>query len=688
VSWRVGVDIGGTFTDLVALADDGRLVRRKISSTPRAPEEGLLAAVRALLGEVQAAEIALLAHASTIATNALLGQIHLELPRVAFITTEGFRDVLEIGRQNRSSLYDLHVTRPKPLALREDRLVVRERRGYDGGVLVPLDPASVDRAIEVLRQRKITAIAVGLLHADVDGTHERAVGAAIAAAIPEAEISLSHVVDPQYREYERFSTTVVNAALTPIVRAYLERVAIGIRALGVAAPIFVMRSDGGMAALERAASAPAALIESGPASGVIGAAFLGRALGLANVLSFDMGGTTAKAGTIFDGIPQVSASFEAAGTTHSGRSVKGSGYPVRFPFVDLAEVSAGGGTIAWLDAVGTLRAGPLSAGADPGPACYGKGDRPTVTDANVILQRLNPRALLDGAFPIDASRSFAALASVAAPLDGDLERTAAGIVALVDAEMAKVLRIVSVERGHDPRDFCLLAFGGGGPLHACAVAEEIGVGRVVVPPLPGVFSAYGLLAADVRVVRVRSLVETADDRAWGRACDLHAVLADEVDGALAEQGVAERDRTFVRELDLRYLGQSTELTVTACETLADAIEAFHRAHDRRYGFSARREAVEIATVRVAGIGVTQKPRLVVSAIPAPAAPPSEALREMRAVFDGAAFVQTPVLVRNALLPGHAFAGPAVVEQYDATTYVAPGWNAHVDGFGDLVLETA
>ncbi|MDP9105439.1 MAG: hydantoinase/oxoprolinase family protein, partial [Candidatus Eremiobacteraeota bacterium] len=459
MSWRVGVDIGGTFTDLVALADDGRLVRHKVSSTPRAPEEGLLVALRALLAEVSASEIALVAHASTIATNALLGQVLLELPRVAFITTEGFRDVLEIGRQNRSAIYDLNVTRPKPLARREDRLVVRERRTHEGGVLVALDTATVDAAIATVRDRGITAVAVGLLHADVDGSHERSVADALRAAIPGVEVSLSSEIDPQYREYERFSTTVLNAALAPIVQAYLDRVARGVRAAGVQAPIFVMRSDGGMAALKSASNRPATLIESGPASGVIGAAYVGRALGIANVLSFDMGGTTAKAGTVFGGVPEISASFEAAGSTHSGRSVKGSGYPVRFPFVDLAEVSAGGGTIAWVDAAGALRVGPLSAGADPGPACYGIGDRPTVTDANVVLQRSNPRALLDGAFPIDAARSREAVASVAAPVGGDVHRAAAGIVALVDAEMAKVLRIVSVERGHDPRDFTLLAFG-------------------------------------------------------------------------------------------------------------------------------------------------------------------------------------------------------------------------------------
>jgi N-methylhydantoinase A len=688
VSWRVGVDIGGTFTDLVALADDGRLIRHKVSSTPRAPEDGLLDALRALLTEVAASEIALVAHASTIATNALLGQVHLDLPRVVFITTEGFRDVLEIGRQNRSAIYDLNVTRPKPLARREDRLAVRERRTHEGGVLVALDTASVDAAVAAVRERGITAVAVGLLHADVDGAHERAVADALRKAIPDVEVSLSSEIDPQYREYERFSTTVVNAALAPIVQAYLDRVARGVRAAGVQAPIFVMRSDGGMAALKSASNRPATLIESGPASGVIGAAFVGRTLGIDNVLSFDMGGTTAKAGTVFGGVPAISASFEAAGSTHSGRSVKGSGYPVRFPFVDLAEVSAGGGTIAWLDAAGALRVGPLSAGADPGPACYGTGDRPTVTDANVVLQRSNPRALLDGAFPIDAERSRAAVATVAAPVGGDVERAAAGIVALVDAEMAKVLRIVSVERGYDPRDFTLLAFGGGGPLHACAVAADIGVARVIVPPLSGVFSAYGLLAADVRVTSVRSVVAPADADTWARARKLFDTLAREGDVALGEQGVAKADRSFVRELDLRYVGQSTELVVAAPRSLDDAVESFHQRHEQRYGYAARQDPVEIVTARVIGIGTTPKPRLAAAAAPARRAPEQRALRERRGVFDGAAFADTPVFDRALLRPGDAFGGPAVVEQYDATTYVAPAWSARVDGFGNLVLEHA
>jgi N-methylhydantoinase A len=686
VGWRVGIDIGGTFTDLVALAGDGRLIRHKVASTPLAPDEGLLAALQMLLEEVAPHDVAMIAHASTIATNALLGQMHLDLPRVAFVTTEGFRDVLEIGRQNRSAIYDLNVTRPKPLARREDRLVVRERLAFDGSVLTPLDAASVERAVATIVARGIRCVAVGLLHADVDGAHERAVGSAIAAALPDAEISLSSEVDPQYREYERFSTTVVNAALGPIVRTYLERVATVVRDAGVDAPIFVMRSDGGMAALGPAAKRPAALIESGPASGVIAAAYVGRALGIDNVLSFDMGGTTAKAGTIIGGKPEVSASFEAAGATHSGRSVKGSGYPVRFPFVDLAEVSAGGGTIAWIDAAGVLRVGPISAGADPGPACYGRGEAPTVTDANVVLGRSNPRALLGGSFPIDASRSRAAVASVSAPLHGDVERTAAGIVALVDAEMAKVLRIVSVERGLDPRDFTLLAFGGGGPLHACAVAADIGVRHIVVPQFPGVFSAYGLLAADVRVTAVSSLVAPADDATWMKIVSALETLVGEADAGLAEQDVAPARRSFVRELDLRYRGQSTELTVVEPRRLEEAVEGFHERHRRRYGFAATHDPVEVVAVRVVGIGATEKPRFSSVESGAPGLPAADALSERREVFDGESFVPTPVYARESLRPGDAFDGPGVVEQYDATTYVAPAWRATVDGFANVRMK--
>lgn len=682
---RVGIDIGGTFTDLVALDADGKLTRLKIASTPRRPELGFLAVLDALLADCDPERIELVAHASTIATNALLGQMHLELPRVAFVTTAGFRDVLEIGRQNRSAIYDLDVTRPRPLAHREDRFVVRERRTHTGEVLVPLDADDVARAVAAIAEREIASVAIGLLHADVDGSHERTIAAALRAALPAIDISLSSEVDPQYREFERFSTTVVDAALAPIVRGYLERIVAGLRARGVRAPAFIMRSDGGMSALEVAAERPASLIESGPASGVIAAAFVGRALGLRDVFSFDMGGTTAKAGAIVGGSPEVGTAFEAAGHTHSGRAARGSGYPVRFPFVDLAEVSAGGGTIAWLDDAGVLRVGPLSAGADPGPAAYGKGDVPTVTDADVVLRRLGPHALLGGAFPISAERAHDAVATVAAALGGDVPATAAGIVALVDHAMASVLRIVSVERGHDPRDFTLVAFGGGGPLHACAVAEEVGIRKILIPPYPGLFSAYGLLAADVRTVAVRSLVRSATNAAFARAQALFDELAREVDASLAAQAVAPEARSFVRELGLRYAGQSNDLSITDVSSLAAAVDAFHRKHRERYGFAVEDEPVEIVTVRTIGIGKTAKPSLGAERTPERTAEIASAPSE-RDVFDGTRFVPTPVYARTSLSRGDVFAGPAIVEQYDTTTYVAPAWRASVDALDNLMLE--
>jgi N-methylhydantoinase A len=686
---RVGIDVGGTFTDLLAQGADGTLVRLKVPTTPRAPEEGALAALTAFLTSGAEPEaVALVAHASTIATNALLGQMHLELPRVAFITTAGFRDVLAIGRQNRSAIYDLDVTRATPLARREDRFVVDERREADGTVSTPLALAQVDAIAAACKERGITSIAIGLLHSYVDDAHERAIADRLAALLPDVDITTSAALVREFREYERFSTAVVNAALMPTVRRYLDRFVAGIRDARVSAPVYVMRSDGGMASIERAARRPASLIESGPASGVIAAAYLGAAMGLDRVLSFDMGGTTAKAGTILDGTPEIATEFEAAGATHSGRALKGSGYPVRFPFVDLAEVSAGGGTIAWVDRAGTLRVGPMSAGADPGPAAYGRGTTPTVTDANVVLGRLNPRALLGGAFPIDAANAARAVASVAHAVDGDVTHTAAGIVALVDSDMAKVLRIVSVERGYDPRDFTLVAFGGCGPLHACAVAREIGVGRVVVPPLPGLFSAYGLLAADVRMAASRSFVAVADDAAWAAVQPLFAELAANGDRALAEQNVAPEDRRFIRELDVRYAGQSFEITVPDGARGA-VCDAFHARHEQRYGYAARDEAIEIVTVRVIALGRTVKPPVRAAATPAIAStPPPDALRETRAAFDGERVVATPVYARERLPIGAVLEGPAVIEQYDTTTYLAPSWRASVDAFANLMLEDA
>lgn len=696
---RVGIDVGGTFTDLAAIdSERGETIALKVASTPREPQRGVIDALDALLARYPAQSppvIEFLGHSTTIATNALLGQLGLELPRVALITTEGFRDVIEIGRQNRSEVYDLFVQRPRPIVSREDRFTVRERIDYRGDVIEPLDEASLARACEALRACDgVAAVAICLLHSYANDRHERRVAEAIAAALPGVRIARSSEIDPQYREYERFSTTAVNAALAPIVARYLDRLTSDLRAKDVRTPLYVMRSDGGMAGAPYAIARPAATIESGPASGAVAAAALGARLGIGRLLSFDMGGTTAKAGAIVDGVAQVVGEFEAAGKTHSGRAVKGSGYPVRFPFVDLAEVSAGGGTIAWLDDAGSLRVGPISAGADPGPACYGASDRATVTDANVVLGRLNQTHLLGGAFPIDAARSRAAIAALAQLLGLSVEETAAGIIAVIDAQMGKVLRIVTIERGLDPRDFTMAAFGGGGPLHACALAAELGVTRVLIPQRPGIFSAFGLLVADVRENFVHPLLRALDDVDFNALES--ALTAYEARGreTLLAQGVDSDSIGFRREYDARYAGQSFELTIAHDAEPGAAGRRFHAAHRARYGYDVPSERIELVNARVTVFGTLPQAagdgRHDQSAVTTHYQTHEPATyRPVWSGEDGGGgdFTQTPVFARDAIADGTVIDGPAIVEQYDTSTYLAPGWTlAARDGL--LVLDAS
>ncbi len=684
---RVGIDVGGTFTDLVAVdSSGGEQIVLKCASTPRAPEQGVLAALDELRALRPHDTIDYLAHSTTIATNALLGQMHLELPRVAFVTTAGFRDVIEIGRQNRSEVYNLFVTRPKPLVARGDRLGVRERMDFHGNVLVALEQDEIDRVVAELRARSVDAVAIGLLHSYANDAHERALADAIEAALPGIPVTRSSAVDPEYREYERFSTAVVNAALMPIVQRYIDRLSAALRQRGITAPLFVMQSNGGMAAADRIAQRPASIIESGPASGVIGAADLARTAGVARVLSFDMGGTTAKAGTIVDGLVQVATEFEAAGSTHSGRSVKGSGYPVRFPFVDLAEISAGGGTIAFVDEAGSLRVGPVSAGADPGPACYGTSDRATVTDANVVLGRLNRTALVGGTFPIDAQRSYDAITAIAQRIGLSTQDTAAGVVRIVDAQMAKVLRIVTVERGLDPREFTMVAFGGNGPLHGCALAEELGIGRVIVPEHPGVFSAHGLLVAELRASFVRPILRQAQDVDDEHARSIFDALEAESRTFLCEQGAREEHITFRREYDARYRGQSFELDIPYEPSVRRAVERFHEKHEQRYGYAVPDEPVELVNARLtatAPAGASAKPCAELSKHQHDA----HDAHDRRAVYIDGTFVETPVYQRTALPAHAAIAGPALIEQYDTCTYAPPKWSARAQN-AMLVLERA
>jgi N-methylhydantoinase A len=560
---------------------------------------------------------------------------------------------------------------------------------FRGNVLVPLEQSEIERIVEELLARSVDAVAIGLLHSYANDSHERALAQAIEAALPGVPVTRSSAIDPEYREYERFSTAVVNAALMPIVQRYIDRLAAALRERGIDAPLFVMQSNGGMAAADRIALRPASIVESGPASGVIGAADLARSAGAPRVLSFDMGGTTAKAGTIVDGVVQIATEFEAAGTTHSGRSVKGSGYPVRFPFVDLAEISAGGGTIAFIDEAGSLRVGPLSAGADPGPACYGTSDRPTVTDANVVLGRLNRQALVGGTFPIDARRSYDAIAKLASRIGLSTEETAAGIVRIVDAQMAKVLRIVTVERGLDPREFTMVAFGGNGPLHGCALAEELGMRRVIVPPNPGVFSAHGLLVAGLRASFVRPILQEAGGVSDAFARDLFEALEEEAHAFLRAQGASDESISFQREYDARYCGQSFELDVPHEPAVAAVVERFHEKHERRYGYRVENEPVELVNARLtatapAGNGTMPQRHGALSNHGRALTRPDPAKRN---VWISGACVDTPVYQREALATDEEIDGPALIEQYDTCTYVPPGWSAKIAD-GMLIVEHA
>ncbi|MBV8727051.1 MAG: hydantoinase/oxoprolinase family protein [Candidatus Eremiobacteraeota bacterium] len=673
--YQIGIDVGGTFTDLVAIDESGSIATLKVPSTPGAPATAVLDALRAFQKQHADAEIAMLCHSTTIATNALLGQVGLELPRVALITTAGFRDLIEIGRQNRSELYNLFVERPKPLVARDDRLCVRERIDHHGDILLQLDEDDVRDAIARIKDSKIDAIAIGFLNSYVNSAHERRVAELVCKALPHVTVTQSAEVDPEYREFERFSTAVVNAALSPIVSRYVEALSAGIAALGIRSPLYVMQSHGGMRDAADVAASPATIIESGPGSGVIAATTLAKRYRIERVLSFDMGGTTAKAGTIVNGRVQVTHDFEAAGRVHGGRPAKGSGYPVRFPLIDLAEASAGGGTIASVNEARELQVGPQSAGADPGPACYGKADVATVTDANVVLGRLRNDALLGGTFPIQPDRSHSAIGAIASVLGTTTLEAAAGIVRLIDNDMAKILRIVTVERGLDPRDFTLFAFGGNGPLHACAVAEDLGIQSVVVPPAPGLFSAFGLLVAPLQSAVVSPMMRVAaecDDKLLRNAfAELRTGAFKPLRPQLLRDSTAFESERFTETVDMRYEGQSYELSVLAKPTVAENVAAFHEAHAKVYGYCVAEEPVEFVNLRVTAM-VPRKPlpyRFEIHAIAQPA--------DRRRVWLDGVWRDVPVISRETVAEG-IIKGPAIIDEYDGTTLIPRGWSATLE----------
>ncbi|TLX96922.1 MAG: hydantoinase/oxoprolinase family protein [Thaumarchaeota archaeon] len=684
---RLSVDVGGTFTDAVMVDDStGELYALKIGSTPRNPELGFVDAVKEVIsGRVDPERIESLVHVGTIGSNLLLGQLGIDLPACALVTTKGFRDVIEIGRQNRPELYNISFSRPRTLVPPSLRFEMDERIGSDGGVLVKVSETRLRELAERLRNSGAETVAICFLNSYVNGSNERAAETLLGRVL-HRPVYASSEVNPEQREYERASTTVVNAVLAPAVSGYLRSAGEKMRRIGISAELYVLGSSGGLLDIAEVGRRPILAVESGPAAGVVAASEVARSLRLAKVISFDMGGTTAKAGAILNFEPAVVPEIEVGGRVNRGRLVKGSGYPVRTQSIDLAEVSAGGGTMVSVGEAGEMAVGPMSAGADPGPACYGKGgEAPTITDANLILGRIGT-TLLGGRLRLNAEEAARAFERLRKRSGGmGAEELAAASLRIVNFQMAKAIEIVTLERGLDARDFALVAFGGAGPMHAVEVAESIGITKVIVPPLPGLFSALGMLMTDMRYDRVRGMVGLLEEVGEGEIDDRFEGMEREIAESLHERGIEGRP-SFRRTIDLRYYGQGYELEIVVTRPFqrAAVTKAFEGRHVEVYGFAHEGERIEVTALRLATTvpATTKKVRLGEVEGEMPVAPEGR----RRAKF-GERWFETRVYSRE-LLPvnGRAIRGPAIVEEYDSTVVVPPGWGCVKNHLRCLVIE--
>ncbi len=687
MTWRIGVDIGGTFTDVAMIEEaSGRIGIAKTPTTPDDFGRGVLNGLNEALAKygLPAADVTLLSHATTVVTNALLEN---KGARIALVTTSGFRDVLELRRSARADLYDLFQDPPAVLVPRHRRLEVTERIGADGSVVVPLATTELAGLIDQLRAMEVESVAVSFLFSFQNSAHEKAVGEAIRAGLPGVSVFLSSEVLPEIREFERTSTTAVCAYVGPILDSYLRRLQAAANSLGLP-DLMVMGSAGGVLDVPAALAMPAAAVESGPAAGVIAAQMIGKQMGQPNLLSFDMGGTTAKASLIDNGRVETTAEYEVGSSASQSRWLHGTGHPIRVPVIDLAEVSAGGGSIAWIDPAGALRVGPHSAGATPGPVCYGQGGtEPTITDVNMVLGYLDATSLLGGDLPIDYVAAEASIRTkVAEPLGQSVEQAASGIRAIVNNSMAEALRMVSVERGHDPREFSMVAFGGAGPLHACALAEELDVPEVIVPPIPGAFSALGLVGADIRRDYARTIYAPLEALTPEHLTAIWDDMAAEGRDMLAAANVPPERQVLLRQADLRYGRQAYELTVDAPEgpisvtTLQSLADGFHTAHERTYGHKNEAEPVHIVTLRLSAVGKLGQPHFAEAT-----GDGNSQKAERPAWFASTGRVPTPVHDRARLAVGQVLQGPAIVESLDSTLVLQPGWQARVDDAGFLRL---
>ncbi|MCU0818289.1 MAG: hydantoinase/oxoprolinase family protein [Beijerinckiaceae bacterium] len=671
-SIRIAVDIGGTFTDIEVLdAGSGRIHQFKTPSTPEDPSIGLIGGIRAAAERFgfDVGDVEHILHGTTIATNAVLER---KLPKGAIVTTAGFEDLLQIGRHGRRDVYAITLSPPPPLVPRSLCFGVPERVGADGQVQVPLAEPAVRAVATRLKAAGVRAVAVCLLHAYANPAHERRVGAILAEELPGVAISLSSDISPEMREYERLSTTVLNAMLMPVVSGYTDRLCEKVATEAPDTQVYLVQSNGGVSGLAKAGREPARLLLSGPSGGAAAARRLSAALGEPNLVAVDMGGTSFDVSVVSNG----SIAMVSEGDVD--------GLPVRLPMVEMRTIGAGGGSIAWVDESGRLRIGPHSAGARPGPACYSHGGRDlTVTDANLILGRLGAESFMGGAMPLDPALAQSAAEPIATALGLPRDETAAGVIAVTNSSLAMAIRLSLFEKGLDPEDFALLSFGGAGGVHACEVAEDLGIGRVIFPPHASTLSAWGILWSDI----VHDLSTTEIGllaQAGPRLSATAARLAREGERLLGEDGVPETSRDFVWSLDLRYLGQAFDLNVTldaadfSAEGLKLAAERFHALHRQRFSYDEPGTPIEVVTLRLASVGRLAKPEKGQGK-----AENREAKAGSRPVWGRKGYVETAIWQREALGSG-TVQGPAIIEEVYTSSYIPEGWVASLDASGALL----
>ena len=678
---RIATDIGGTFTDLVFLDEvTGEIRLGKTSTTVGNPENGILDALDR--AGTDFSKVNSLIHGSTVVINIITER---KGAKTGLLTTRGFRDVLEIARHNRPDMYNLYYKRPEPLVPRHLRLEVDERIAYNGIVLKPTQTTSVKSALEVFRLTGVQSVAVCLLNAYSNPVHEKEIGEILIRENPELHVSLSHKIANEWREYERTSTVVLNAYVAPVARSYIEQLEAQLIHRGLKVPLHIMQSNGGTMTAQSAVDQPIQIIESGPVAGVIGAQRLGRLLENHNIISLDMGGTTTKVSLVEADSVKFTTEYRI------GARPGYPGYPVQIPVVDIIEIGAGGGSVAWIDAGGAMRVGPQSAGAMPGPACYGLGGiEPTITDANLVLGRINPNYFLGGEIKLDQNAANQAIARVADKLAMAPNEVAMGIVRITESTMVGAVSLISVQRGHNPKDFAIVAFGGAGPMHAAALANELEIPQIIIPRLPGHFSAWGMLLCDLQhdyvktqVQSVKSFEPSAFDEAFG-------LLEENGKKTLLTEGIPENRFQFRRTVDMRYLGQEHSVNVPSpdgkwnLEKTERLIHDFHQLHEKRYAFSLKEAEAELVALRVVAIGITDKPSFTKPETSSRS--PDAAIKGNRKVYiDGPNPIDVPLFERSKLGTGNRIVGPAIIEEEACTTILQPRQQLFVDEYGNLVI---